>query len=312
MKNNQMFLILSLFIILGCEKEIDLKIDEDQSKLVLNAWLKTEQHPVLEINRSTFIFDKRGTDRMEDAEVILFEDNEEIGFLEHFGSGFYKNENINIKPNKEYKIIAKADGFDNVTATEKSSEKLKDNDFDFDYETISNPHGSNYQSISDVKLTLKDKASAEDIYLFLVKDTYKSWSNENPEDTTYNEHIIYLESSDTQLEYVYFPNLGQIQILKDELFNGNEYTVRFRTNDLRIYKFNDGERSSVSQNIIEIHKISKSFYLYLKSIEYNQYPDPFTEPTQIYTNVKNGYGILATSAVTKIQVEDTVHNNHNE
>ena len=47
------------------------------------------------------------------------------------------------------------------------------------------------------------------------------------------------------------------------------------------YEYSDEERSYISQNIIEIHKISKSFYLYLKSIENNQYPDPFTEPTQI-------------------------------
>jgi hypothetical protein len=312
MKNNLKLLLLSLFIFLGCEKEVDLKIDDTDSKLVLNSWLKTEQHPVAEINRSTFIFDKRGTDRIENAEVIIYEDNEEIGFLEHFGSGFYQNENIKINPGKEYKIIAKVNGFDDVVAIEKSPEKFTDSDYDFEYEPVPSESGSEYQPQSEVKITLKDKASTQDIYLFLAKDTFKSWSNESPEDTTYNEYITYLESSDLQIEYVYSSNLGQIQLLKDELFNGNEYTIRFKTNDLRKRENSDEERTYISQNIIEIHKISTSFYLYLKSLEYNQYPDPFTEPTQIYTNVKNGYGILATSTVTKIQVEETVDNNNNE
>lgn len=310
MKNNLKLLFLSLFIFLGCEKEVDLKIDESESKLVLNAWFKTGEHPKVEVNRSTFIFDKRGTDKIQNAEVILFENDKEIGFLEHFGSGFYQNQNIEIKPDTEYKIIAKVDGFEDVSAIEKSLEKINDNDFEFEYETVSNPSGTNYQSLSDIKITLQDNGSSEDIYLFLVKETYKSWSHENPNDTVYNEFIIYLNSSDTQIEYIYSPNLGQIQILKDELFNGKEYTLNFRTNDLRKYEYSDEERSYISQNIVEIHKISKSFYLYLKSIENNQYPDPFTEPTQIYTNVENGYGILATSTVTKIQVDEVAENNN--
>jgi len=310
MKNNLNFIIFSLILFSGCQKEVDLKIDENESKLVLNAWFKTEQHPVVEVNRSTFIFDKRGTDIIQNAEVILFENDEEIGFLEHFGGGFYQNENIEIKPDTEYKITAKLDGFEEVTAIEKSLEQFTDNEYEFEYETFPNPSGSNYQSLSDIEISLKDNGSTEDIYLFLVKDTYKSWTHENPQDTLYNEFIINLNSSDTQIEYIYSPNLGQLQILKDELFNGKEYTLNFRSNDLRKYEYSDEERSYISQNIIEIHKISKSFYLYLKSIENNQYPDPFTEPTQIYTNVENGYGILATSTVSKIQIDEVAENNN--
>ena len=233
MKNNLNFIIFSLILFSGCQKEVDLKIDENESKLVLNAWFKTEQHPVVEVNRSTFIFDKRGTDIIQNAEVILFENDEEIGFLEHFGGGFYQNENIEIKPDTEYKITAKLDGFEEVTAIEKSLEQFTDNEYEFEYETFPNPSGSNYQSLSDIEISLKDNGSTEDIYLFLVKDTYKSWTHENPQDTLYNEFIINLNSSDTQIEYIYSPNLGQLQILKDELFNGKEYTLNFRSNDLR-------------------------------------------------------------------------------
>lgn len=40
-------------------------------------------------------------------------------------------------------------------------------------------------------------------------------------------------------------------------------------------------------------------------MEFNQYPDPFTEPTQIFTNVENGYGILATSAVVELLIGES-------
>ena len=311
MKNNLKLLLLSLFVILGCEKEVELKIDENESKLVLNAWFKTDQHPMVEINRSTFIFNKRGTDKIKNAEVILFENNEEVGFLEHYEGGFYRSENIEIKPNTEYKIIAKVDGFEDVTAVEKSANKLTNSEYEFEYETIDNNQFGSAQS-SEVRITIKDEASTEDIYLFIVKDTYKTWNPENPEDTSYNENHTYSESNDSQIESIYLNAFGQMQLLKDDLFNGNDYFVRFRTNDLRKDSFSGEDYSGISQYIIEIHKISRSFYSYLKSLEYNQYPDPFTEPTQVFTNVENGYGIFATSSVVRIPIEETRDDDMNE
>jgi hypothetical protein len=47
-------------------------------------------------------------------------------------------------------------------------------------------------------------------------------------------------------------------------------------------------------------------------LEYNQYPDPFTEPTQVFTNVENGYGIFATSAVVRIPIEESRDEDMNE
>ncbi|WKK75759.1 DUF4249 domain-containing protein [Marivirga salinae] len=303
MKNNLKFIILSLILFSGCQKEVDLKIDESESKLVLNAWFKTEQHPVVEVNRSTFIFDKRGTDNIQNAEVILFENDKEIGFLEHFGSGFYQNENIEIKPDTEYKIIAKVDGFEDVVAIEKSLETFKEGDLQFEYTSEEVNHQYGNGSESEITLTFKDNPSSEDFYLFMLKRNAKEWSIDNPEDTTYIKYDAYLESSDLQIEFVYLNSMGQMQVLKDELFNGNEYTIRFTTNNLSDAFYGGEDYEASSEYVFEIHKISKSFYLYLKSLELNQYPDPFTEPTQIFTNVENGYGILATSTVVEIPIE---------
>lgn len=303
MKNNLKLIILSIIIFLGCEKEVELKIDENESKIVLNAWLKTGQDPMVEINRSTFIFDKRGTDKIENAEVILYENNEEVGLLEHFQSGFYKNENIEIKPDSEYKIIAKVDGFEDVTAVEKSSANFEEGDLEFDYTSEEVNHQSGNGSQSEITLTFKDNPSSEDFYLFMLKRNAKEWSINNPEDTIYAKYDAYLESSDLHIEFVYLNSIGEMQVLKDELFNGNEYTIRFKTNNLSDAFYGGEDYEVSSEYVFEIHKISKSFYLYLKSLEYNQYPDPFTEPTQIFTNVENGYGILATSTVVEIPIE---------
>lgn len=303
MKNNLKPLLISLVIFLGCEKKVELKIDENDSRLVLNAWLKTGEYPQVEINRSTFIFDKRGSNKIENAEVILFENNEEKGFLEHFEGGFYKNENIEIKPDSEYKIIAKVDGFEDITALERSSANLTADDYELKYTSEEVNHQYGNGSRSEINFTFQDDPSTEDFYLFLLKRTAKEWSLENPEDTTYTEYEAYLATSNSQVEFVYLNSMGQLLVLKDELFNGNKYDIRFSTDNLSDAFYGGEDYQASSEYFFDVHKISKSFYLYLKSVENNQYPDPFTEPTQIYTNVENGYGILATSSVVRIPIE---------
>jgi len=305
MKNNIKILLLSLFLLAGCQKEVELDIDEDESKLVLNAWFKTGEHPLAEINRSTFIFDKRGTDEIENAEVILYENDKELGIMQYYGMGFYRNGAIKIKPDTEYRIIAKVEGFEDVTAIEKSAENLKEADYDFEYtpgEEVNNQYGP--ENRAEITFTFQDQVSSEDYYLFRLKHSSKRWEINNPEDTSYNESYTYLESSDLQVEQFYIDGAGELQVLKDELFNGNEYTVRFKTNNLSDDFYSDEDHESFVEYFFEVHKISKSFYLYLKSLEYNQYPDPFTEPTQIFSNVENGYGILATSALVEIPIEN--------
>jgi len=201
MHNKLPLLLLSLFIFCGCEKDVDLKINENESKLVLNAWFKTGQHPTVEINRSTFIFDRRGTDRIEKAEVLLFADEQQIGRLEHFGSGFYTNKSLEIKEETEYKIIAKLDGFETVTAIEKSSVKLAKKDYSFECTTYLNTLQGYPQS--ETELTIKDQANSDDFYLFRIKSTSTEYDNDYPEDTTYSENYVYIQSSDLQIEEIY-------------------------------------------------------------------------------------------------------------
>jgi hypothetical protein len=305
MKNNLKLIILSVSLFLACEKEVELKIDENDSKLVLNAWLKTDRHPLVEVNRSTFIFDKRGTDHIDNAEVILFENDQEIGYLEYFQSGYYQNKNIKIKPDTEYKIMARVDGFEEITAIEKAASKITDEDYEFEFNSIERNNQFGGEKRSEINLTINDNASTEDFYLFRLKATSTEWNTDQPEeDTTYNEYYEYVEVTDLQTEELYLDGTGSIQVLKDELFNGQEYTVRFNSHDLRKDIYVNGSYNAIFQYKVEMHKISKSLYLYLKSVENNRYPDPFTEPTQIFSNVVNGYGILATSTVVEIPIEE--------
>jgi hypothetical protein len=97
----------------------------------------------------------------------------------------------------------------------------------------------------------------------------------------------------------------------DELFNGKEYSLKFSFNSSTyIYKdqtYNQTSKVPIKQELnIELQSISESYFKYLRSqsasastIEF------FSEPVQIYSNVKGGIGILGSysSSFYKIQLK---------
>lgn len=58
---------------------------------------------------------------------------------------------------------------------------------------------------------------------------------------------------------------------------------------------NDIKQSDTANIYIEIKSVSKDFYLYQKTLKeyYNSINNPFSEPAEVYSNIKLGYGIFA-------------------
>lgn len=196
-----------------------------------------------------------------------------------------------------------------VFSKERIPEKLKENEVDISFETNLNGNYSNNSYSSTVNFSIKDDPEEENYYLARVAEIGTYWYEGN-EDTIAYENYIYMEPIDPQTKETYLPNSGGHFILSDEIFNGKEYEMKLGAfNDLR--KFESQQSSSYYQTgkyEIEFHKINRALYLYLLSIDNNQYPGPFTEPTQVYSNVENGYGIVGTSSFTKYVIEETRNN----
>jgi hypothetical protein len=297
------FLIVSIF---SCEKEVEIDIDEEEQKLVLNTWLKPDENPQVQVSYSSFIFDKTGTGIIDNARVLILEEGNEIGELNHVEEGFYRNENIILKDDTNYQFEVSHENYESIFSNEKIPTKLRDNEAVIEYEFNPSANYSNYTYVSTINIKIQDDAEEENYYLARVAqhDTY--W-NSGDEDTTSFRNYIYMEPIDPQTQDTYLPNSGGHFILSDEIFNGNEYEMKLGVfNDLREYE--SQQDSSYYQSTyyeIEFHKINRALYLYLISVNNNQYPGPFTEPTQIYSNVENGYGIVGTSSFTKYVIEET-------
>jgi hypothetical protein len=97
-------------------------------------------------------------------------------------------------------------------------------------------------------------------------------------------------------------------VFSDEIFNGKTYTLKFSTNETTQHYFSiDGLRYSYSSgNILKnkvyiiLESISKEYYQYLRTRSASSATNYFSEPVQVYTNIKGGIGILGSYTSSNI------------
>jgi len=87
-------------------------------------------------------------------------------------------------------------------------------------------------------------------------------------------------------------------IFDDAVFNGKKHLLKIYSEDIRVAK------SDLSKKDVPVYiyfrSINKELYNYYLSMKkYNEVQDnPFSEPVNVYSNIKNGYGIFGGSAMT--------------
>ena len=116
----------------------------------------------------------------------------------------------------------------------------------------------------------------------------------------------YLEGSAEGTEYFHFNNLMSGYVLSDDLFNGREKTLYAKISTWQLF---DYYYQDLPQSPLYIHLYSISEDLYRFILTYNKYTDalgnPFAEPVNIYSNVKNGLGIFSGVNVSTDSVDLT-------
>ncbi len=93
-------------------------------------------------------------------------------------------------------------------------------------------------------------------------------------------------------------------IFDDALFDGEKITFDISMN---LYYFGIHELNPLVDNklIIRMYHLSKDYYLYKKTLDaYNSsFGSMFTEPVQIYSNIKGGIGIFAGKNISEYVID---------
>ena len=309
---------LAIFLISSCETEMYVKESLRDTKIVMNGFVSPDSLISVRLTESRYFLDGGSDFKIcDDADVFLNINGSRIERLQYKEDGNYLSSVYPIVGD-EIRLEVESDKYNNVSSSTYIPAIVPINDLYGDDLDISEyPFIVNFDTEmgyhlycgGNMKILFSDPTE-ENYYIIncfvrhyykngTYRDDYVSWQSSDP---------VYLKDSNRDGES-YFASYNEFN---DKLFNGKNYSLSLEVHysstivfDQYWELFSDyenyyGQRYIKkgdylsSELIVELRSISKDLYNYANTITYKSLTDDFfSEPVQIYNNVKGGYGIVA-------------------
>lgn len=298
----------------SCEKEIEFKGDEVKTKLVLNGILMPDSVVKIQLTESRFFLDNsRSFNKIDHAEVTLWKDGEQIEFLQHTSEGYYTGTYIP-REGDNLRITASCPGFDPIECetqivsatpiiavdTANTRVEIREaiiGESDNNGNWIATDTIDYLESVEgDIAITFKDTAGIANYYairLYLhiryesgdVYDWPLYYTSDDMVFKTNNE-LSFNDDDD-------YTSARSSHLFGDDLFDGREYRLKIKIYGYYGYYPYKESKITGTAILVTLQSLSPSYYLYLKTREASyDSEDFFTEPVQIYSNIKGGIGIF--------------------
>ena len=319
--------LLVVVFFASCEKNIEFSGETVEPKLVINSFVTPDSVLTANITESRFFLDdneyRQKYTTVENAEVLVYVNDVYKEKMAHVSNGNYKagfapniGETIRLEVSTpelktawcETKIenavqIISIDTTVKILATTPILNGLYTSEGSGNTDTIGYSSSLEY----NFSLHFKDQESGQNYYRLLVKRVLLF--NEIPTESNYFEFtdIVSGENKDSETGISNensYPNT--YHVFSDELFNGKEYSLKFKTSSMHFKYFPDApykNEPTEEKVMVELQSISKSYYLYLKTRAASASVDGdyFTEPIQIHSNVHNGIGIIGSHSSSGVR-----------
>lgn len=293
--------LLLVLLFISCTKEVEVELPEFTPSLVVSSLFTSDSILKISLNKTQPIFDNRATN-ITNASIFLFED--EIIIDTFFLDETVYRSKIFPKPNKDYSFKINTPEFKNVYGNDLLPNKPVLTTLFF---KDSITRGIEGELVSQAKIKINDDI-LENNYYELEMLAYLI----NP---ITREHYLYEIFYDTNNDFV-LENEGLLSlyprflVFSDELFNGSVYELKINYNTPTFFLENEIKPIDYKL-IVKLRAVSKNYYEYRKRIiihvdnQYSDIWDGVGEPVNMFTNIKNGYGIFAGYN----QVIDTIYKN---
>ncbi|WP_372936130.1 DUF4249 domain-containing protein [Mariniphaga sediminis] len=285
MKLKTLFIILlAPTLFLSCEKDVTFEFDRP-SKLCLNCILNPDSTITARLTLSRNIENSSAFQPIDDATIMLYENGMELNTLTSKGEGDYYL-NYHPKHQNEYKIVVLHPDFDNLEATTVIPRQPVVYHKPDTLEYIEAGHFY----LLDVHYEIHDMSGPTNYWLYwkhtLHGVTYSGGgflSLNAPFIDDFNRRL----DSDAEYGFVYsyYVRISDVGYEESVLgFNASGKTESF-TNFLSA----DEHYDKYIKSSVKAHLNSEGEL-------------PFKEPVQIYSNIKNGYGIFGACTITTIKL----------
>ncbi len=289
------------------EQVVSYEIPEEEPRLVTYAEF-TDKDSVLSamIGRSLGINSTRPDDKMDKAKVELFKNNSLIMGFDPLPDGsnpfdkvrYYNNTKkaTNIfNDDTDYKLVVTYAPYKTIESTIRPPKKVDITGIEYNpFKFVSGGGGK-----SDEVLVEFLDPPGENFYKFSISIGVK-----DPFSSTIEYQDPYIQTS-TASNDIFGSGDAELTI-SDAAFNGKKYKFRCGLTIQNIGSFFDPKTGNfvtgeIKEMVVKMTSISKEAYYYEKSVQQyeNTQGNPFAEPTQINTNMKNGFGFFRIGRVSE-------------
>jgi hypothetical protein len=265
--------LLPLLLISACDLVVDIDVPFDKKQLVVNCYFNPDSVWKADISLNKHILDTLEHSRVENALVIIYENDLPIDTLSHQKFGGYKSDSGKPLPGKTYRIQVAAKNYDPVSAHSyvpvpvlKTSLEASA-DLENDYKT-------------KITVRFQDNGTEKNFYQIKAYVHYLSLNR----DLSIREGLSPIQFSiDNPAEQAIVGDWNEGVFFNDVLFNGNEKELTLTTH------------YGTAGFIAEVRSISEDLYRYetTRSLQQSIDGNPLAQPINVYSNIQNGFGIFA-------------------
>lgn len=337
LKNKAYTLALALLVITpvfwSCENALEFNGEQMAPLMVMNSLISPDSAFTVQLTKSKFFLkDNSNFDPVNNASIELFVNDTLFETLTFSANGNYSS---NYKPRAGDKVRLSAQHSDinavsAVTYIVKPAQISKidtatlitDKSPILSYEyggygeiNKSDTIGYSYNKKMNIIINIDDDVNQKNFYRvnLRIKQYFDDGRQSEGQFFYESEDMVFGSSDETGLFGEGYSR-SQYNEFSDELFNGKKYPFKLSTNfSTYIYTNekkpdNQGEVTwpQIVRNelIIQVHSISESYYKYLKTLNTNSNTlGFFSEPVQIYSNVKGGIGIFGNYKIDNYIIE---------
>jgi hypothetical protein len=328
MKNYLKILILYTIVLVSCQKELEINnLGEYENKIVLNGLIYAGSSGIVNVGKSIGILNTEGKPLMlENASVTMMNSNNQSFAFQYDSLGDYSLKNNNFNAGETYDFTARSDGYSAVSASVTIPPKTTIVSVDTSTFYGISPDCANCSKEEVFKLTMNLKSTTSEKEYFMVSlldiDTIKYDFIFREEDGVSKidtvrldpprifKKELWLYSHNPGLKLTYSPGVGLGEVFNDGYsYDGHELYFEKPEGEtdysITIYDYNF--YSGGNKNILTLFftVVSEDFYKHQLSIARANYAagDFIAEKVSIYSNVKDGLGIMAGANQTIEHIE---------
>jgi hypothetical protein len=293
-----------VLLISACEKEVTIKVPQKDPSLVLIALPEKGDLITASVGRSRHIleprpgFDLREHYAVKNAQVVVFENGVSIDTLTYHPTEYlYKSGRGRvIRQGYTYSVKINAPDFKEVTGETIVPSQSEIAEVRWEKDVRTNSYG---ESVDEVFIKLNDPAAEKNFYLIKVFQAtypgYTPFAVGCVSTTDKDIETIGYEEDPAETERCLD---GDNLLMKDLNFDGGQKQLKLSIVSSQLQTIN-GPSGETYRPYIKVYRITEDQFRFAKSYNVfdNTEDNPFAEPVNVYSNIKNGYGILAASTV---------------